>query len=51
VAFKYFALLKIDRFNAIVINYVVCVVTGLIFLADISALKSKILEGHKNDDI
>ncbi|MEO1053842.1 MAG: hypothetical protein AAFX87_24605 [Bacteroidota bacterium] len=39
-AFRTYAVFKIDTFRAIVINYVVCVLTGLAFIGDTSKLAS-----------
>lgn len=39
LSFRTFTIFKIDNIQAIVVNYVVCVITGLIFLGDFNALK------------
>ncbi len=38
VVFRFFSILKINTFQAIVINYITCVVTGLIFVGDYNAV-------------
>ena len=40
LSFRTFSIFKIDNLQAIVINYVVCVITGLVFMGDFDALKS-----------
>ncbi|MEM7548945.1 MAG: hypothetical protein AAF363_04690 [Bacteroidota bacterium] len=38
--FRFYAIYKIDRLGAIIVNYIVCVLTGLIFLRDFAKISS-----------
>jgi len=40
LSFRTFSIFKIDNIQAIVVNYVVCVITGLIFMGDFNALSA-----------